>query len=298
MGDRAGAQALPIILVAVALICDAAAQPVDTSITAVVDAAAAYVGKYEEELTSVLADETYTQQIRSQIPSEPGMPRARILKSEAFFMFAPASREWMAIRDVISVDGKPLDDRPDLVAQLRELPAAQIGATFKNYNSRFNIGRAFRNFNEPTLSLLVLDRNHREQFTFNRKGVERAGDATLVRVAFSEKPSPQTFVRDLMLQPVVSAGELLIEAGSGRIRRAVLKMQIHGLRVTLSTTYGPDEKLGIWVPVVFRENYEQGLDPPNPTAKMNTAVSGSYEEILCEAKYANFRRFGVTARIK
>ena len=129
----------------------------DTSAAAVVDAAAAYVKTYQEELSFVIADEIYTQQVRNQVPPDNAMPRSRTLKSELFFMFAPADRTWMAIRDVTQVDGKPVDHRPDLKSALQTLPAQQVAGTFKTYNSRFNLGRVIRNFNEPTLSLLVLD---------------------------------------------------------------------------------------------------------------------------------------------
>jgi hypothetical protein len=95
----------------------------DVSLNGVMDAASAYVKNYEEELTFIVADETYTQQIRAQIPSEPKMPRTRTLKSEVSFVFAPSSREWMAIRDVIAVDGIPVEDRPDIHAQFRAIPA-------------------------------------------------------------------------------------------------------------------------------------------------------------------------------
>lgn len=270
----------------------------DPSAADVVDAAAAYVRSYQEELTLILADETYTQQIRAQTPSDPEMPRARTLKSEVFFMFAPSSREWMAIRDVMTVDGKPVEDRPDIRTQLQVLPAAQVGATFKNYNSRFNLGRAFRNFNEPTLSLLVLDPGHRSGFAFERKGVERAGDATVVTVAFSERRSQETLIRDLRLRPVRSKGELMVEAGTGRVRHAVLNLTIGGLQAQLSTTYARDEKLGIWVPTLFREHYEQGVDPSITQARSRTPKSGDHEDVFCEAKYSNFRRFEVTTRIR
>jgi hypothetical protein len=267
--------------------------PPETSLRAVVDAGAAYVNGYEQGLTSVLADETYTQQIRAQMPADPSMPRTRRLTSETFFMFASGSREWMAIRDVIAVDGQPVEDRPDIRAQLREIPVSQVGATLKNHNARFNLGRLFRNFNEPTLSLLPLDANHRDNFTFERKSVDIDGDATLVKIAFSEKSSGPTLIRDLNLHHVPSKGELLIEAGTGRVRRASLDVRIGAIHAQMWTTYARDEKLGMWVPVAFNEHYERGREPSG-AAKLNA----DYEDVLCEAKYTNFRRFDVTVRIK
>src|ERR671910_3468805 len=96
----------------------------------------------------------------------------------------------MARRDVIELDGIAIDGRPDLGEALRLLPAGEVARKFKDSNSRFNLGRTYRNFNEPTLSLLVLDDEHRRRFSFDRKKVERSGDAVLVTLAFKEKERP------------------------------------------------------------------------------------------------------------
>src|SRR5687768_8531452 len=74
--------------------------PDPTSLEAAVNAAAGYVKDYQRALTSVLADEDYLQQVVTQTPLDESMPRVRRLRSEVFFMFAPASGDWMAIRDV------------------------------------------------------------------------------------------------------------------------------------------------------------------------------------------------------
>ncbi|HXT33045.1 MAG TPA: hypothetical protein VN716_27260, partial [Vicinamibacterales bacterium] len=169
------------------LVGSAGAQRPDTSALAVVRVAAQYVADYQRQLTSVIADEIYTQQIAAQEPSETDMPRQRRLRSEVFFMFAPDDRDWMAIRDVKEVDGNAAPDQLDLGEALRTLAPDEVAAKFKAYNSRYNIGRTVRNFNEPTLSLLVLDERHRPRFMFERRQVQRSGDAWVVTMRFSER---------------------------------------------------------------------------------------------------------------
>ena len=264
----------------------------DTSTGAVVAAAVAYVADYQRHLTSLLADEIYTQDVITQIPPDPGMPRARRMSSEVFFMFAPGSHDWMAIRDVIAIDGRAITERPDIRTALQTLPATDAAATFKTYNSRFNLGRIYRNFNEPTLSLLVLDAKHRERFSFDRKRVEHAGDTVLVTLKFVEKESP-TLIRDLKRGRVFSRGELVVEASTGRVRRAVLEATTD-VKLELTTTYSPDERLGMWVPRQFRERYERGVSPNSRTFDSRT----EYEHIVCEARYTNYRRFETTVRVK
>jgi hypothetical protein len=262
----------------------------DTSMAALVDAAAAYVRDYEQQLTSVVADEIYTQRIVSQAPRDPSMPASRHMKSEIFFMFAPADRDWMAIRDVAEVDGRPLPNRADLKEALRTLPAPEVAGTFKRYNSRFNLGRIVRNFNEPTLSLLVLDANHRSRFSFEQQRTARKQGVALVTLGFVEKAAP-TLIRDLKQKPVFSRGELTIEAATGRVRHAVLSVRIETVLMTFTTTYAPEERLGVWVPSVFEERYIDHSGVTSGAVKRR-------EEVACSAKYSNFRQFAVSTRIK
>ena len=279
-------------ILALALVASASAsQAPDTSRKAVVDAAARYVADYQRQLTSVIADELYTQEITAQSPRDPQMPRLRRTQGEVFFIYAASSHHWMAVRDVMSLDGRALDDRPDLRDAFQTLAVADVAARFKEYNSRYNIGRTYRNFNEPTLSLLVLDERHRSRFSFDRKRVERDGDTVLATVAFTEKESP-TLIQDQRRGRVFSKGELVVEAGTGRVRRTVLTAKSDSLRLELTTTYEADERLGILVPMVFREHYEYGAD-----SRRLDSPSES-ERIVCEAKYSNFRRFETSVRVR
>jgi hypothetical protein len=283
-----------------------ASQAPDTAERSVLGAGAAYVAEYQRQLTSILADETYTQEIVAQRPHDTKMPRTRRLRSEVFFMFAPATREWMAIRDVLEADGTRLESRPDLREALQTLSARDAASAFKDYNSRFNIGQTFRNFNEPTLALLVLDERHRRRFSFDRRHVERAGGTVLVTVAFTEKDSP-TLIRHVDRGRVFSKGELVVEAATGAIRRTALRGTIEKLRFELTTVYSPDPRLGLWVPSVFTEGYEYGtrfgtdytsggFRPDR--ASRTSARRSDYEKIVCEARYTNFRRFETSVRIK
>jgi hypothetical protein len=288
-----------VFAAALGLIAPSARQPSpgdpDLSAAGVVRAAAAYLKTYQEQLTFLIADEAYTQQVRAQMPDDQG-PKGRTMKSEMFFMFTPADRVWMAIRDIIEVDRKPVTGRQDLRAALETMPTAQVARTFKAQNSRFNIGRVQRNFNEPILSLLVVDSRYLPNFTFDRRRVERIAGGALVTVTFAEKGVP-TLITDLQSRPVFSKGEMIIEAATGRIRRAQLSLIIQGVTLELTTTYGPDERLGLWVPIQFRERYQEGV-LSGGTARTRLENTTNYEEIVCEARYTNYRRFETTARIK
>ena len=289
MHTRLGA--LATLAFSLAAYVSAAQQP-DVSERAVVAAAAAYVASYQQMLTSILADETYTQQIIAQTPRDPDIPSVRQMRSEVFFMFAPVRHDWMTIRDVLSVDGKAAPDRLDFKDALRTLPADKVADTFRQHNSRYNIGLTLRDFNEPTLSLLVLDDHHRGRFSFDRRRVERVGEVVLVTLAFAERDRP-TLIRAPDGRPIFAKGEMTVEAGSGRVRRVLLTGKSE-VRFELTTVYSPDERLGMWVPSRFGEEYEFGA-PPKARSPASRVV---HERILCEAVYTNYRRFDTSVKIK
>src|SRR6185369_10182201 len=123
--------------------------------------------------TSILATEETSQLVLRRIPGDPAAPRSRALKSEMYFIFSPAEHEWMAVRDVTEVDGQPVTNPPDLTKAMNTLPVLQVARALKIYSSRYNIGSILRNFGEPTLSLLVLDANHRQNFGFAATRTDR-----------------------------------------------------------------------------------------------------------------------------
>ena len=281
------AAAMPLVLTAAA---PAPAQQEARVVARFVDAAADYVRRYQAELTSVIAEEQYSQEVRAQTPRKGDTPLDTRISSEVFFMFTPG-HDWMTIRDVLAVDGRALDTRPDLRAALRDLPAPQVAARFKAYNSRFNVGRVHRNFNEPTLSLLVLDDRHRKRFTFTRAKARQGDHPAQVRLAFRESKRP-TLVRDLDGKPAYSMGEFTLDPATGRVDEIRLSLAVGRLTVVLETIYERDARLGIHVPVRFTEHYVDGRAPRDGRAR------GRHEEILCEATYSNFQRFAVQTRIK
>ncbi|MDQ3172006.1 MAG: hypothetical protein M3Q55_17905 [Acidobacteriota bacterium] len=263
------------------------------AVAAFVSASSDYLRQYQDELTAVVADETYVQQVRLQIPRDGARPLRTTLSSEVFFMFTEGF-DWMAIRDVVAVDGKPLEKRPDLRVALRDLPAPQVASRFKAYNSRFNVGRVRRNFNEPTISLLALDDRHRARFAFTRARARRGDDPRFVTLVYRERQEP-TLVRGLSGGPVFASGELTLEPVTGRITRATLALTMDTVRVVLDTRYEVNANLGIAVPVRFTEHYTDG---PMPKANQPARPGARHEDITCEATYSNFQRFEVKTRIR
>jgi hypothetical protein len=257
--------------------------------------ARAYLEQYRSDLAFVLADEETTQRITRQTPVVQGAPTSRRTKAEVYFKYVDVDNTWMAIREFVQIDGRTVESHPDLKAALQSQGLAQVARTFKAFNSQFNIGRIYRNFNEPTLALGVLELDRGSQFVFTHKGTRRTNGPVLTTLAFRDQPGPEAFVYNLDMQPAAVEGEILIEQGTGRIYRTVLNIQMESVKAVLTTEYTRQASVNLLVPTVFREQYEAGVDHSG-SAVLNFA--GQYESIFCDSRYTNFRQFKTMSRIK
>jgi hypothetical protein len=252
----------------------------DVSTRSVVGAAAAYVRDYQAQLRFVVADETYIQEAVRM----PGGRQRREMTGELFLAYIPGDTEWIAVHDVAFVDGAPVTDREALRTLLQQGEVSRVAQLVANRNAAFNIGTIRRNFNEPTLPLLLLGPKRVNGVDFDRRKVERLGDTARVTLAFTDRGRP-TLIRTPRGGQIRSTGELVIDAASGRVERTALRIDHDNIEAGQSTVYTLDDKINLWVPSVFREQY-LGQD------------KGVKEMIVCEARYTNYRRFEVTGRIK
>ena len=104
---------------------------------AILERTSAYVAKFEQEFASIIWHETYEQIDR--LPRTFGASGGRLagvtrrhLESEMLFIMAESDGAWLTVRDVISVDGKPVPRRlPTLLASpnvwIRESARAVAG---------------------------------------------------------------------------------------------------------------------------------------------------------------------------
>ena len=266
-------------------------QKLDLSEKALVARASKYVAEYEKQFAFLIADEDYRQKL---FDADGRLAQTRILKSELFMTYLIADGEWLAVRDVMEVDGARISNRDDLRALLsrgQEIRGS-IGKVIAR-NAQYNIGRIERNFNEPTLPLLLLDAKRTSRINFDRRNVTQDGNTTLVTLAFEERGSP-TLVSARNEGPIRSKGEFVMDAATGTIRRTVFLLARPGVDIRLETTYSLDPKLEMWLPAIFLERYESGGQ--GGRRRNNDAIP--HEVIEGEANYSNYRRFGVTATIK
>ena len=252
--------------------------------------AADYVDTFERTFSSVIWRERYQQEVRVQRrfgasgTSFTTLAARRLLDSELFFLWLPRDASWIAVRDVLAVDGKPrrAADRPlqgvlksdsVTVDQLKRLAAA---------NGRFNIGSIVRTFNEPTLALLFLDAQYRRRFAFTRRGEQTVNGEPATMYEFVESGRP-TVIRD-QDRDLPVRGTYWIDPASGRVLQTSLQLadSVRRLDGRMTVQYSPNPKFDVLVPLEMRERY--------------TSASG--EEVTAVATYSDFRRFEATSRLK
>lgn len=242
----------------------------------------AYVGEYEKALAGIVAEERYVQTYSQRTAAYPAPPRLtrRELRSEMGFAWFPTPGTWFGFRDVYEANGRPVTDRQQRLEQLfvdRRFPSDEQLARVAESSARFNIGPARRNFNVPTLALLVASPANVGRFSFELRGYDAIDGVRVALIAFSETGSPTLITRDGHDWP--SRGLLWVEPESGRIWRTDIQLTDRDIEMRQTTWFTLDGRLELMVPARMRELYDY--------------VERADEYVEAVADYSNVRRFRV-----
>jgi hypothetical protein len=248
--------------------------------------AAAYVRQFENDFAAVITDEAYDQDDTVSMRDTPTHEH-RHLRSEMLFIRLPGQGlSWLTARNVLEVDGVPIADSHDrleraikgdltgLVSRLRSV--ADEGA-------RFNLGGIRRNFNDPILPLLFLDREYQSRFKFQVGGEEDVDEVRARRILFRETTRP-TVIKEVGGRDVFTSGALWVRVEDGVVVRTELDAtsEASGTSLRIRVDYRRDPKLGMWIPARMVEHYRH---------------QDTVEEVDCVAAYSNARRFETSGRV-
>lgn len=261
----------------------------ETSLAGVLRRAAGYVAEYERHVPAVVSEEHYMQ--RAGIAT--GAPqKTRRLRSD-LLIIADDVLGWIGFRDVFEVEGKPVRDRDERLADLflkpnanRLAQARRIAAESSRFN--LNLGRyeIQRTINMPLTALRFLRAQNQTRSTFKLEGNKRIDGIETSLVSFEEQAKPRMLASD---DDAAAKGRYWIDP-AGRVIRSELTLESavgstnsRGLtepftvRSIINVSYGEEPRLGLWVPVSMEERYN---------LSGGVVLSGS-------ATYSNFRRFSV-----
>jgi hypothetical protein len=253
--------------------------------------AADYAAAYLETLSSIVAEERYVQRSGSDVVNRAPLPgprtgqQERVLRSD--FVIVPglgAGSPWLGIREVLEVDGRPIegehgrieallsDTRADTASRLRALADRQAS---------YNLGGLYRTINVPTLPLEFLLRDRQDRFRFKRSGIAAMRGVRVWTVTFKERQRP-TLIRTPEGRDVISEGVFWIDPGTGAVLRTELRAGLgRSLRSIILVSYAHHERFDMLLPDDMNELYLTGR-----------------KRIEARATYSRFRRFETDVRIR
>ena len=229
---------------------------------------AAYVQRFVDDLSNVVAEEELRQEFRLSAP------KRRILRSDFLLVRYPGEEKvYLTFRDVLEVDGRAVRDQQERITRLFLEPftdAVRRAGEIQRDGLRHSAPNG--RLADPLSVLAYLQADYHQNFQFS---VGRAA------------PKWGADVRELEMTQIVEPGSrqvpilatAWIEEGSGRVVRTEMRTGRGPASRLTTTTFGFDRALQIDVPVEMRDSVPFGVN----------------DEFQGTAVYRNFRRFQVRA---
>jgi hypothetical protein len=263
--------------------------------------AGAYVEEFQRQLSGIVAEETYVQEVVPFLGlNARGNVRfqRRRLRSDLLLLRPEDAVTWVQFRDVYEVDGQPVRDRDERLTTLfldNTVSNAERVKQIRDESARYNVGRIARTVNVPVLPLAVLAFSSQPRFRFivddsRDNGRPRIGSTTLPStptfrvtaevwiVRFEERQGP-TLIHTDGGRDIFSRGRFWIEPATGRVLMSEMITEDDRVRGELVVSYQSEPLLGLLVPIELRERYSE--------VDYRATITG-------EATYSNFRRFQVS----
>ena len=216
---------------------------------------ATYVQGFVSTFSNVVAEERYEQRLAG---------RRRQLTSDFLLVAYPGRTDrLLTFRDVLEVDGQPVQDQPDRITQLFLNPfASAIARAMEIQQDGLRHNLSGGRLVNPLGILAILQREYQGDFRFTRQGLDRTLGSDIRRIDLVRLRPPQTN------QP---RGSVWVSEITGEVVRTELR--IGGARSErTTTTFEVDRELGTRVPVAMEDEI------------------GNFSG---RATYSNFRRFNV-----
>ena len=246
-------------------------QPVDLGM--VLERAETYVSEYEQQLGMIIGEENYVQNatwMTRGFPNSVAQRQQRRLRSD--FLLLPILEQWYGVRNVLRVDGLPVEAPATFPESPEEIIANRTDA-------QHNIGEFARTFNVPTFALTLLRPDNINRFSFEKRDEDRIDDVNTWEIEFSETVSP-TVVRGSNGDDRFATGRFWISPESGEVLRTELVFDVDSdegrYEARIRVQYEANALLGLLVPDTMDEHYDS-----------------RFHSVDARADYSNFKRFSV-----
>ncbi len=282
-------------------------QPASAALDLILRNAAAYLDTFAASASGIVLEEAYTQQTRAK------QLTTRRMRSDVLIT-ADRVVGWYEFRDVFEVDGKPVRDRDDRLAQLFAQPspsAIEQARRIVAEGARFNLNpdglKGNRTLNLPTTALFFLRAVNQRRSSFSRNGFTSVGDRRVAVVDFRETAKPRIIGT---LDQAAAKGTFWIEVDTGAVVRTMLKLASGAgsmlLDMSAKVDYARDPRTEVWLPRSMDEHYEitsaDGSDSADAGGGTRQTVNGrlvapdvatANVSLEGSATYSNIRKFTV-----
>lgn len=275
------------VVVALLLAASARAQS-KPELGQLLDRMAAYLTDYETQLSSVVADERFSQRVVYTRAYTDGVPETndeqRRLESEIGFIRLPGGSVWLGFRDVRRINGRAVARRAQSVS---DVLASGTGVMTKaraiaEASAAHNLGTP-RTTNVPTAALEIIHPRNFAAHQFEMRGEDTVRRTRVAVIGFTEVRRPP-LVTNLAGKELVSRGRIWVDPSTGAVWRVEwIYAPAVGVPSSLRVEFDTHDKLGMLVPLEMREDFR--------------SFGGIEAHGNGVAHYSNFRRFGTGARI-
>ena len=240
---------------------------------------------YDQRLVAIVGDELYEQSSHERAGGLPPQDTSTRLRSTIAWVHVPRLADTVAVRDVVEVDGQPLEERTELQELLRA-PAGRLESNVRhllNRSAAYNLAPGSRNINFPTFPLVYL-----RQPNVGRSRWRAARDGEQAVLEFEERGRP-SIVRSEIGHHLRARGRFWIDDQTGRIDRAQVRLSdgeqlVTAVSFRLDVTFEREARLEMWLPSRMDDVYER-------------TGGDSYLRVEGAASYTNYRRFETDGRV-
>lgn len=267
--------AIALCLVLVASGAEAQSDAADTR--ALLDRAAAYVRQFVGSFANVVAEEDYRQDWQSG-------ERRRLTSDFLLVGYPGREGQWLAFRDVTAVNGRPVRDQQDRLAQLFMDPfedAVRRAEEISLEASRHSLVE-LGVLSSPLVVLAWLQPYYHQDFTHRLGDARRESGIVLRELRLEEILQPSPNLAAARRPPITAVA--WVEESTGRVVKTQARMGTAPNTATSTTTFRFDETLGIDVPAEMEESR---------VGRSRTSLRPGVDQFTGVATYGRFRRFSV-----
>lgn len=247
------------------------------SLDVVLKRAASYVARFHEQLSQIVAEETYRQTVvdTSRFTNTMLPLPSRTLRSDLLLVKSTGEQRHVELRDVFEVDGKPVRDRQARLERLLTRNSRSAGshiAAILSESARYNVGTIQRNVNTPLMALLFLQEGYQPRSTFkhvtrNEPVFRESRDSALNQtpvfrvstemwtIEFEERKTA-TVIRTPSGGNLPARGRFWIDPATGAVLISELKLS-SDVMAHVTVSYQSEPLMGFLVPVEMRESYSR-----------------------------------------